>query len=139
MSRNKLYLLFLVLSTAGYSWIFWNLFQIHSGGVPVTICLFKKITGIPCPSCGTTLSVLALIKGNFYEAFAANPLGFIIFTLLFIVPLWILIDLVLGKDGFYKFYSTMERFIRRKWIAYPAILLLVLVWLINILFHHGFH
>ncbi len=137
MSRNKLYLLFLILSITGYIWIFWNLFRIQSEVYSVNFCLFRAVTGFPCPSCGTTHSVLAIIKGNFSEAIRMNPLGFIAVPVLLIFPIWILFDLILKKDGFYLFYGAMEKFISRKWVAYPAIFLLLLNWFINIFIHHG--
>ena len=57
-SGTKLYILILFLTLAGYSWIYWNVHQIGSNEKPVNACLFRNITGIPCPSCGTTHAVL---------------------------------------------------------------------------------
>jgi len=37
-------------------------------------CVFKGITGIPCPTCGATRSVVLLSKGYLATAFAMNPL-----------------------------------------------------------------
>jgi hypothetical protein len=139
MSRNKLYLLFFLLSLAGYTWVFWNFSRVQSIDNPVRFCLFKKITSLPCPSCGTTQSVLAIIRGNFDEAVKKNPLGFIVFPVLIILPVWILFDFILRRNSFYNFYPVMEHFIRRKWVAYPVILLLLMNWVINIFSHHGFH
>ena len=36
-------------------------------------CLFKKITGIPCPSCGVTRTLLLLGHGDFASAFTVSP------------------------------------------------------------------
>lgn len=44
-------------------------------GVPVAFCLFKKLLAIPCPGCGITTSVAALIHGHWREALAANAAG----------------------------------------------------------------
>lgn len=38
-------------------------------------CVFKGITGIPCPTCGTTRSMLYLSQGDFATALAMNPLA----------------------------------------------------------------
>ena len=38
-------------------------------------CLFKALTGVPCPGCGVTRSILALASGHFAEAWRANPAG----------------------------------------------------------------
>ncbi|HYA85860.1 MAG TPA: DUF2752 domain-containing protein [Nitrospirota bacterium] len=38
-------------------------------------CVFKNITGIPCPTCGTTRSVVYLAQGKIATAYAMNPLA----------------------------------------------------------------
>ncbi|HYI45510.1 MAG TPA: DUF2752 domain-containing protein [Actinomycetota bacterium] len=39
------------------------------------ICPLRTMTGIPCPLCGMTTSVVATSRGRFSEALAANPAG----------------------------------------------------------------
>ncbi len=41
----------------------------------VPACPFRTITGIPCPTCGTTHAALALLNGRLGDAFSANPLA----------------------------------------------------------------
>ena len=38
-------------------------------------CIFHSLTGIPCPTCGTTRAATAFLDGNILAAFAANPLA----------------------------------------------------------------
>lgn len=38
-------------------------------------CTFRNLTGIPCPSCGTTRTALALLNLELGSALAVNPLG----------------------------------------------------------------
>ncbi len=38
-------------------------------------CAWHRLTGIPCPACGTTRSLLCLSRGEFPAAFALNPLA----------------------------------------------------------------
>ena len=132
MSRNKLYILILFLTLAGYSWIFWNVHQFRASEKPVNTCLFRNITGIPCPSCGTTHSVISIMKGEFREAGKENPLGFLITLMLIVFPFWILADLFLRKRSFYDFYQKTEGLLKRKWLAYPAVILLLIIWILNI-------
>jgi hypothetical protein len=46
--------------------------------LPVTLmlpsCVFKGLAGIPCPTCGSTHSVVYLSQGNLAGSLAANPL-----------------------------------------------------------------
>src|SRR4030067_1301132 len=37
-------------------------------------CVFKGLTGIPCPTCGSTRSVVSLSQGHVLGSFAENPL-----------------------------------------------------------------
>ncbi len=41
---------------------------------PPELCLFRRVTGVPCPTCGTTRSVLAGLKGHFADAVLYNPM-----------------------------------------------------------------
>lgn len=43
-------------------------------GVEAQTCLFKRVSGHPCPSCGSTRAVMALLRGQWGEAFLWNPL-----------------------------------------------------------------
>jgi hypothetical protein len=38
-------------------------------------CAFHRLTGIPCPTCGTTRAAVAFFHGDVLGAFAANPLA----------------------------------------------------------------
>ena len=40
-------------------------------------CTFRNITGIPCPTCGTTRTAIALLDFDFCAAFVINPLAMI--------------------------------------------------------------
>jgi hypothetical protein len=55
-------------------------------------CLFHSTTGVPCPTCGATRSVLALLEGDLPRAVTFNPLVFaatVVFVLGGIIaPLW---------------------------------------------------
>jgi hypothetical protein len=39
------------------------------------ICPFRMLTGLPCPLCGMTRSVISAMHGHFAESFAYHPLG----------------------------------------------------------------
>lgn len=55
-------------------------------------CMFREVTGIPCPSCGSTRGVLAVMDGRVLDALTLNPLmamGFVTFLAGgAIAPLW---------------------------------------------------
>ncbi len=37
-------------------------------------CVFRTLTGFPCPTCGSTRSLVFLSRGDLYSALAMNPL-----------------------------------------------------------------
>lgn len=38
-------------------------------------CIFRSLTGVPCPTCGATRAATAFLGGNLIAAFTANPLA----------------------------------------------------------------
>jgi hypothetical protein len=38
-------------------------------------CVFRGLTGLPCPTCGTTRAATAFLSGELGTAFAVNPLA----------------------------------------------------------------
>ena len=49
---------------------------------PVQLCLFKRVTGVPCPTCGFTRGMFSLLGGHPVEAWLYNPLLFSFLTVL---------------------------------------------------------
>lgn len=50
-------------------------------------CLFREVTGLQCPGCGTSRMALALMRFDIPAAFAYNPVAFFSF------PTWFLISI----------------------------------------------
>ena len=97
-----------------------------------TLCLFKTITTIPCPSCGSTRAIMEIIHGNIYNAFYWNPLGIITFSLMLIIIPWVLYDKKSNKESLYSYYKKVEQKINNLFIAIPLIILVVAIWIWNI-------
>lgn len=131
MIRNRLYLLLAFGVLAGYGWLAWASWQTthHHDFTP---CIFKSTTGIACPSCGSTRSVLLLSQGNITDAVLLNPLGLIMAAIMLIAPFWLLYDVILRKDTLYDSYKKAENIIKIKWVAIALIILILINWLWNI-------
>jgi hypothetical protein len=131
MARNRLYLLLILGLSAGYGWLAWASWQetVHDDFTP---CLFKNVTGIACPSCGSTRSVITLAHGNFTEALLLNPLGVLMAAVMFIAPFWLIYDVVLKKDTLYGSYKRFETIVGIKWVAITLIILILINWAWNI-------
>lgn len=39
-----------------------------------TLCVLRNVTGVPCPSCGSTRAVKAIASGDVVSGFLMNPL-----------------------------------------------------------------
>lgn len=129
--NRKIYWILSLLVFGSYVWIGYHL-RTHSQDAG-TLCLFKSATGIPCPSCGITRSVLLLAQGNVMLALWINPLGIIAGLLLIIIPLWIIVDLIRNRLSLLAVYTRSEEIIRsQKMIYIPLIALVALNWIWNI-------
>lgn len=57
-------------------------------------CLFHRLTGLDCPSCGMTRAAHAVLHGRFGEAMRYNPLGMVVVPVLGVfvgmrIPAWL--------------------------------------------------
>ena len=129
MQRTRLYRIVFAACAGGYTWLFVQKVFFQPAMEYNTVCLIKNFSGIPCPSCGSSRSVLAILQGNFGEAFLWNPIGYFIAAILLISPVWITFDLISSGDSFLRAYCRVEKFFRNKWITVPAIMLLAANWM----------
>lgn len=117
---------------AGYVWLYYSLTQNYVLEKPIDVCLIKYFTNIPCPSCGSTRSILSLIKGEFNEAYNTNPLGFLIALNMILIPLWISIDIITKKSTLLYIYQKIENYLKRPPIAFTLIIIVIVNWVWNI-------
>jgi hypothetical protein len=130
--RGKLYAILFILCMAGYAWLYYCVKTNITEKKSVEICLIKRVTSLPCPSCGSTRSVISLVKGEFSDALTINPLGYIVAAIMIMTPAWVLIDTVLKKKTLFKFYQKIELYLKKPQFAIPLIVLVITNWLWNI-------
>ncbi len=82
-----------------------------------TICVYKNITGYPCPGCGMTRSTISLFAGRIIESFFFNPLAIVVNIMAIVAFFWMVADLAQNKARF-------DIFIRRK--IHPVLLILII-------------
>lgn len=63
---------------AAVIWLSWCM------GRSIHTCLFKRLTGIPCPTCGFTRGAFCLLHGRVDQAWLYNPLLFSVLGVLLI-------------------------------------------------------
>ena len=132
LNRNRLYSILLIACVAGYIWLYYSIKSNTTEKKSVEVCLIKHATNIPCPSCGSTRSVISLTKGNFVEAFDLNPVGYIVALIMLIAPVWIITDMILRNNSLFKCYQKIENHLKKPKYAIPLILLVIINWIWNI-------
>jgi len=65
---------------------------LHLDRLPIVLCAFKGLTGLPCPTCGSTRALGRLALFDLAGAVRMNPLATLVFAL---VAAWALVDLAL--------------------------------------------
>jgi hypothetical protein len=64
-------------------------------------CPLRTVTGVPCPLCGTTRGVTALVHGDFARALLMNPASYVVVALALVllvqwrvrrvvIPVWVI-------------------------------------------------
>lgn len=95
--------------------------------LPVTLCTFKAITGIPCPTCGSTRVLGRLAALDLAGAVAMNPLAAAVGGVLL---LWGLGDLLLLRRGEALTVEAGPKLSKALWISGGVAALANWVWLI---------
>jgi len=134
--KNTLYYVLAAACLGGYVWLYLNLSMTEAMSKPsAEWCPMKRLTDVPCPSCGSTRSVVSLLRGNVSEALYWNPLGAVMALGLAILPWWIAYDFFKKERTLPAFYEKAEAFLKKKNVATAFVLLLLTNWIWNIFKH----
>lgn len=99
----------------------------------ITVCVFKSVTGIPCPSCGTGRGIAYLLQGEFASAFMCNPFSFVVLPGGIISLAWLNVDMIRREMTLYRSYLRMNLYLNKNRLAVLLIILFVCVnWLWNL-------
>jgi len=111
------------MGASGLAWL--------AAGLPLPRCAFHALTGCPCPTCGATRCVLALMHGHVSQALGWNPLIFTGLAGMALVNLYA-IAVLLGGLPRIRFSFTGREGRVLKW---ACLLLVAANWAYEI--HHG--
>nr|WP_319399683.1 DUF2752 domain-containing protein [uncultured Carboxylicivirga sp.] len=103
----------------GYSYLLLTSFpQSHE-----SICLFKKVSSIPCPGCGMGRSTWMLIHGHLSQSLFYHPLGILFNVFMLGAVMQAAIDVFRNDD-------KLIRFLQRKWPLWSLIVLVIVIMLV---------
>jgi uncharacterized protein DUF2752 len=87
---------------------------LHIPHRPATLCLFRELTGLPCPLCGGTTAAVLLGHGDLKGALGASPLA------VGLLATWPLLDVIRPPRWWYRK--------RIRWTVIAAVLIASEIW-----------
>lgn len=128
-TRNRFYTFLLVACAVGFAWL--ALHFVQNVNTQMQFCLIKATTGFPCPACGTTRAVAALIRGQWVEGIALNPFGVPVLLIMVVAPLWVVVDVLRATDSLFRTFRALEGKLSSWGIALPLLGLVLANWIWN--------
>ena len=102
------------------------------------MCIFKWLTGYPCPGCGSTRALISLLHGDIKQSLWYNPVVFILIICGFVLAFVSLIEYAKTKGRpIYKEMTVYKIFHQSLsvWVIVIAVIFTILNWAWNI--HKG--
>jgi hypothetical protein len=75
---------------------------------------------------------LSILHGEFWNALLLNPLGYVVLSIMLLIPIGLAFDFFSGRNGLIDAYKKTEESIRRKPIALLLITIIIVNWIWNI-------
>lgn len=130
MTPRGFYLLTTAATLGGYAWLGVSLSAPGEEGW--SGCLFRQMWGVPCPACGSTHALVALLQGHVAEALQLNPLAVVLAVLLAVVPVWLMADAVRRRPSLYALFCAIDRGLRRPAVWLPVGVAVLALWAWNV-------
>jgi hypothetical protein len=103
---------------------------------PIKFCFIKNLTGVACPSCGSTRAIHAILQGDFWYAFQINPLGYIIIVIMLMIPSWMIWDFLKKSSSFYNFYHSVQKLMKKPLPIFFLLTAVIVNWVFILLKGH---
>jgi hypothetical protein len=128
--KLRIYITLSIACIAAYIYLFIIIQHVYHS--ELNLCLIKNLTGIACPSCGSTRAVELLLNQQYKQALMLNPFSYLILAAMALLPFILMYDFILKKELTYQLYKKMEMQFKKPIIYIPSILLILVNWIWNI-------
>ena len=112
----------------GVAWLLINLLW----NVHIEICPFKRLIGMPCPSCGTTRAFKSFFAFNVVEALKYNINIIILLPSIVTYVALRVYDLIFRTKKLEQVYRIVKDLLNKKLVFCAFILFEILAWILHI-------
>lgn len=103
--KPKIPIAALIVGGVWFLFVLAGVFLHRRYNVPLNFCLFRRITGLPCPTCGATTGGLHILNGKILEGWLANPF---VYTTIPVIGFHLIFQIITGYTIRYR-YSVVGR------------------------------
>lgn len=122
MVKNLIWRNLLAISVIAGGYAFLGYSAVSNPDHSYTLCMFKNVTGHPCPGCGMGRASIELFKGNLGESFHYHWWAIPFHVLMLVSLVWLLRDMLKNSDSFWKF---IQKPMKSWWLALIFVLVLI--------------